>query len=317
MIRGYNAAKYDIIWILDSNVYVNPGCMGRSVNALMTPGIGLVHHLPCGVRAQTYGSRLEEAFLNTAHSKMYITINKVAVASCIIGKSNMFRKSDLAHLGGLEYYGKFMSEDNIMGVGLWEKGLRHSMTTDLAYQTLGSLSVPDYFKRRARWIRIRKYTVVAATLFEPFTESILNGLLAAWAISRFLGTSIPLFLVVHYSVWIASDWMIVTTLDPATRQEPMRFLRAWVVRELCALPLWLYAMAGSTVEWRGKSFWLNRDGTVTVARPNTLRKLLHKWMPRPVTARCIPKADMIVSSVKLGDSRDPLLAPRRPEGLRN
>ncbi|KAJ3023710.1 hypothetical protein HKX48_001600 [Thoreauomyces humboldtii] len=266
MQHAWEAAQYDIIWIMDSNVSADPGCMQRSVAALSQPQIGLVHHLPCGVRAQTYGSSLEQTFLNTAHAKMYVTINKLAVASCLIGKSNMFRRSDLADVGGLAYFGKYMSEDNIIGEALWAKGLRHAMTTDLAYQTLGSLSARDYFDRRARWIRIRKYTVTVATLTEPLTESIVNGLLAAWSLTV-LAPQIPTlpFLAFHFAVWLASDWIIATTLDPATRNTRTAFFKAWVVRELATLPLWIYAMAGSTVEWRGKLFWLNSDGTVQPA----------------------------------------------------
>ncbi|KAI8918489.1 glycosyl transferase family 21-domain-containing protein, partial [Powellomyces hirtus] len=262
MLRGYNAAKHDIIWILDSNVYVNPGCMSRSVAALTLPGIGLVHHLPCGVRPLTNGSCIEQMFLNTAHAKMYVTINKLSVASCLIGKSNLFRRSDLADLGGLENYGKYLSEDNIIGEAIWAKGLRHRMTTDLAYQTLGSLSVLDYFHRRARWIRIRKYTVTAATLTEPFTESVVNGLLGALGFWKLMDIPILPFLAVHFATWITSDWLIATTLDKATRNKPASFFAGWIIREVFALPLWLFAMAGSTVEWRGRLFWLHTDGTV-------------------------------------------------------
>ncbi|KAI9099385.1 glycosyl transferase family 21-domain-containing protein, partial [Phlyctochytrium arcticum] len=262
MLRGYEDAKYDIVWVLDSNVFVNPDCMGRSVAALLKPGIGLVHHLPCGVDPHTDGSRLEQAFLNTAHAKMYSTINKVGIASCLIGKSNMFRRSVLAKLGGLANFGKYMSEDNIMGEAIWALGLRHAMTVDVAFQTLGSLSSSDYFQRRARWIRIRKYTVTAATLFEPFTESIVNGLLGGWALSRLGYVDVGPFLAAHFIIWVLSDWIIATTLDPSTRRSKLQFWKAWFVREVSALPLWIMAMAGSTVEWRGKLFWLNSDGTV-------------------------------------------------------
>ncbi|KAI8822451.1 glycosyl transferase family 21-domain-containing protein [Fimicolochytrium jonesii] len=265
MIRAYQTAKYDIIWIIDSNVSVPPGCLSRSVVEISRPGIGLVHHLPCGVSPQTFGSRLEQAFLNTAHAKMYATINKLSVASCIIGKSNMFRKSSLAHLGGLEYFGKFMSEDNIIGEAIWATGKRHAMTTDLASQSLGSLSVADYLGRRARWIRIRKYVTTAATLVEPFTESIVNGLLGSWGAYRLFAVPPHLFLPLHFALWILSDVLISTTLDCSVLRDPVKFIAAWCVREVLALPLWCYAMAGRTVAWRGKWYWLRSDGTVTVA----------------------------------------------------
>ncbi|KAJ3044295.1 hypothetical protein HDV00_002615 [Rhizophlyctis rosea] len=127
---------------------------------------------------------------------MYSTINKAAVASCIIGKSNMFRRSSLTAVGGLRYFGKYMCEDNIIGEYLWKEGWRHRLTSDLAYQTLGdSLSLWAYIQRRARWIRIRKYTVTAATLAEPFSESIVSGLWASWAVSATWGIPMWKFLL--------------------------------------------------------------------------------------------------------------------------
>lgn len=32
--RGFEEAKYDIVWVVDSNIYSDPGCLGRSVDEL-------------------------------------------------------------------------------------------------------------------------------------------------------------------------------------------------------------------------------------------------------------------------------------------
>ncbi|KAJ3057027.1 hypothetical protein HK097_001511 [Rhizophlyctis rosea] len=267
LIRGYETAKHDIIWILDSNVSIpSPTALLSSVRALLSPRIGLVHHLPVGIVPTSNGSLLERTFLNTAHAKMYLTINKIAIASCIIGKSNMFRRSDLKAVGGLRHFGKYMCEDNIIGEYIWGLGLRHKMTGDLALQSLGdSLTVWDYIKRRARWIRIRKYTVTAATLAEPFSESLVCGFWAAWAFYRTLGVPVWKFLPVHFGVWFAFDYFISSTLDPSVLKQPVRYFLSWVVRECLALPVWGLAMWGTVVEWRGRDFNLRRDGTVDLA----------------------------------------------------
>ena len=36
-------------------------------------------------------------------------------------------------------------------------------------------AVKDYIQRRVRWLRVRKYMVLLATLIEPTTESIICG----------------------------------------------------------------------------------------------------------------------------------------------
>lgn len=41
------------------------------------------------------GSFVEAIFLGCNHAKMYLAINRLAVESCVVGKSNLWRKSDL------------------------------------------------------------------------------------------------------------------------------------------------------------------------------------------------------------------------------
>ncbi|KAJ3218784.1 hypothetical protein HDU67_004032 [Dinochytrium kinnereticum] len=262
LIRSYAASKYEIIWILDSNCTVHKDSLGRSVDQLMQPRVGLVHHIPIGVRSEGVGSLIEGTFLNTSHAKMYITINKLGFSPCIVGKSNLFWKESLKPVDGLTKFGRFMSEDNILGNTIWNQRLLHSMTEDVVAQPLGKLSLKDYFLRRARWTRIRKYTVVGATLFEPFSESVVNALVSAHAMEFFFGISATLYFFIHMSLWFLIDLTIAVLVAPEPTSHFPQFLFAWLVREVTALPVYLYACAGSTVAWRGTLYRLKNDGTV-------------------------------------------------------
>lgn len=283
LIRGYESSKHDILWILDSNIQVAVDCLSRSVHELCKTGVGLIHHLPCGLRPNTTGSQLEMTFLNTAHAKMYIAINSLGISSCVVGKSNLFRKSQLNRKGGLISFGKFMSEDNIIGQALWDQNLSHRITCDLAYQSLGSLSISEYIKRRARWTRIRKYAVPAATILEAFSESISCGICGSIAFYYFFGLSPYIFFGIHMALWFISDYAVYSTLYPkSSLLAPFpTFLVSWTFRELTAIYIYMYAVAGSTVEWRGKTYKLNRDGTVFVSKAkstSTLDELVNKLM---------------------------------------
>ncbi|CAO3609349.1 unnamed protein product [Cunninghamella blakesleeana] len=214
LIKSYNAAKHDILWILDSNVHVHTDTLGRSVDELEKPGIGLVHHLPIAIEPTSYAAHVEQVFLNTNHAKMYLAINKVGIASCVMGKSNLYRKSDLDKAGGLKAFGKYMAEDNIIGEALWALGLRHRMSADMACQVLGNITPKEYCGRRARWVRLRKYIVTAATLVEPITESIVCGCMGAWGFNHLWPTifSIKYFLFFHWLCWCLNDYWLYRTL---------------------------------------------------------------------------------------------------------
>jgi hypothetical protein len=210
---------------------------------------------------------------------MYLGINWLAPSSCVIGKSTLFHRSQLQKCGGLRSFGKFMAEDNMIGQSLWDLGLRHKITPDLAHQNLGRMSSFDFFIRRSRWARIRKYTVVMATIVEPFSESIMLSIIFAISMmklfeKKWISIELPFFplFIAHLFVWFAQDAITFVVLLRASRQKRSisSFLRSWVLREITALPLYLWSISGCTVDWREATYRLLRGGTVElVSRPDS------------------------------------------------
>jgi ceramide glucosyltransferase len=296
LIRSYRQAAHDIIWVVDSGVMAAPGTLARSVDALLGPPssaptgprrkIGLVHHVPFAFSsgAGKLGSKLEEAFLNTNHAKMYIALNTIAIDSCVVGKSNLWRRSDVDRVNGSEIpipnaaeggrqagecglavFGRFLAEDNMIARALWhELGQRHDLSCDVVRNAVGHMTLSDYVWRRVRWVRVRKHMVFAATLLEPFTESIVLGLIGAASLRYLTGLSAWIFLPIHFISFIFVDLDVYASLAghplPTTSRWP--FIGAWLARELLALPIWVLAMFGSEVEWRGKKYQVLRNGEV-------------------------------------------------------
>lgn len=267
--RAYREAKGDIIWNIDCNVWVGSGVAGRMVDMLYGYGrqrkYKFVHQLPVTVdtseiTAETKkdaagsrlvqllqskrfsarrrflnvlaigGGRLDELFMSSAHAKFYTAINTVLIAPCIVGKSNMFRRSHLNALTdgkGLDYFSHNICEDHLIGDLIWRRDVpdavrgrseiecgrtneaskRQAWATwgnhallpgDPAIQPMEFFPIVEYIARRIRWLRVRKFTVTLATLVEPGTESILCGLYGAYAF-----TTLPYF---HNTWHIPQTW---------------------------------------------------------------------------------------------------------------
>lgn len=307
LVRAYRQAAHDILWVLDSNISVDHGTLARSVDALDPPPraapsgrkrIALVHHVPFAfVTEPTIGARIEEAFLNTNHAKMYLAINTFAVDSCVVGKSNLYRKSDLDRVDGslkpsssvgsderekgLPAFGRFLAEDNMIAGALWhELDLRHDLSCDVARNAIGNMSLADYIWRRVRWIRVRKHMVLVATLVEPFTESVLLGTLASIALNYLIGFPPWIFLPIHFIAWLLVDLDVYASLagQPLPFGIIFRdFIVAWCLRELLALPIWSVAIWGSTVTWRGKEYVVLRNGELS--RGGKQGSVLEGWLP--------------------------------------
>ena len=367
LVRPYSQAKYDIIWVVDSQVWMPDGAMARAVDSLTltrqpkpVPAflnrsphgsrVGLVHHVPLAVLpGSSWGSQVERVFLSTTHAKMYLAINSLSIDSCVMGKSNMYRKSDLervpdsffevsdrgsrgeagaigssafaatstagAHAnsnnishdddyvvvsdreaqtqtqplldsdsdssgklnGGpigktvqssaraLARFGIYLAEDNMLALSLWRAplSLSHVLARgDVAHTAVGDIrTLGDYARRRMRWIRVRKHMVLAATLLEPFTESLIAGLMGLFAVRWFVFgqvslelvsvTSVLLF-VAHLTAWYLTDLAVLKALCAGVelpQHERWTFLRAWCIREAMALPIWMWAVSGSTGEF--------------------------------------------------------------------
>lgn len=265
------------------------------------------------------GGRFEELFLASSHAKMYSAINTVLLAPCIVGKSSMFRRSHLdylTHLGcrpqrlprrpGVDYFSDNICEDHLIGDRLWKEKIpeeaeygevwgKHNLAFgDIAIQPMSGISVRSYIDRRVRWLRVRKFTVLLATLVEPGTESFLCSLYLAFGAT----TVLPLYFQQSYSLlgswtsffavwtlsvlfWMATDWTVHVRLHSAATVEvdehtppfarphtDRRFARrpftewllAWLGREALALPIWVWAFyCGTQVVWRDRAFKVGLD----------------------------------------------------------
>lgn len=198
---------------------------------------------------QLGGGRLEELFMSSAHAKFYTAINTVLIAPCIVGKSNMFRRSHLdaltgplpAQAEGIDFFSSNICEDHLIGDRLWRKQIpgeqagekwgKHALVFgDLAIQPMAGMSVREYVARRVRWLRVRKFTVTLATLVEPGTEAFLCSLYGAFAVTTlpFFGDvlGVPRSWAAFWAFWAASvaawcvvDWTLYRKLHSANSIE--------------------------------------------------------------------------------------------------
>lgn len=313
MSRAYREAKGDVVWIIDCNVWVSPYTCERMLDKLESNKF--IHLLPLvvnvtptesGIPSNVFGGRLEEMFLSSSHAKFYTAINTVLIAPCIVGKSTMFRRSHLNSLTydqGIDYFSSNICEDHLIGDLLWKRKVpeetgndakplgKHALCFgDLAVQPVSEMKGIEYWNRRVRWLRVRKYTVMLATFVEPGTESFLCSFYGAFActILPFFNTYLHVprtwpaffaFWLLSVSIWCAMDRRLycflhsgasisvdkntpafVRSQESRGRKTLQEWLLAWLGRESLALPIWLWAFwGGATVEWRGQKFWVGVD----------------------------------------------------------
>ncbi|MCJ1393002.1 hypothetical protein MMC18_005874 [Xylographa bjoerkii] len=271
------------------------------------------------------GGLLDEMFLSTSHAKFYTAISTVAIAPCTVGKSNMFRRfhlntltptSDpLSRSPGIDYFSENICEDHLIGDLLWktpvpgsvrENALKEGGSSCLdereeniswghhalvlappCIQPVAQQSISTYVARRARWLRVRKFTVPMATFVEPGTESLLCTLYCAFGLTSYplcsevfgisrTWTTFFFIWIMGVIAWGAVDYWVWSMLQnwdgeenedniplfvgSASQRPRSSWVGAWLGRELLALPIWTWAVVGgTTVVWRGRRFWVGMD----------------------------------------------------------
>ena len=158
--------------------------------------------------------------------------------------------------------------------------------SSLCTQPVANTSLISYIDRRTRWLRVRKFTVPAATLVEPGTESLLCSAYGAWGLTtlpwcntilRIPQTWSTFFTIYFTSIimWAFVDRYVSSLLlygatcqaerpsfgrATGKRRGLKGWILAWLGREFLAFPIWAWAFFGGvTVVWRGRKFWVGMD----------------------------------------------------------
>lgn len=317
LTQAYKLAKHNLVWIWDLNVWVPRHTLAKLVaylsRRLLERGrrVKLVHHTPLAVAMRPHqpGAMLDEMFLSTAHATFYNGLNVINTAPCVNGKLSMYRRSDLdasvaaatgacAPGDGLAHFARYIGEDNQIAIALWNHPAHDpgfsKLLPEAVFQPVEGRSVLSFVWRRVRWLRVRKFMVLAATLLEPTTECLLLGAMGSYAVPQlwcareaqtYLNRAVTAeqlrYFAAHVLAWLAKDaiqWRILRTAvwwqypDPETASTvplwiapppttpSFTWLATWALRETLALPVWTLAMCGLEVLWRGAAFSIKPHG---------------------------------------------------------
>ena len=261
LIRSYKQASHDWILISDSNTRVTPHHL-TNLGHQFKHGVAMQTSIVAGVDGSGIGGLLESTFLNTFYARSVMALS-VLGHPCVIGKAMMFRKSILERTGGLRSLKKHIAEDYAAGRKLHLLGFRVQVSQNPIHQHLGNYSFKMFWSRHIRWGRLRKMQTPFGFIVEPLFNSILSGMLGAYAFSKIFHVSPIIFFGAHMAYWFTCDFILSSRV--ATRPG-FSFLPIWVLREFTHFPLWIHIALGNSINWRGKTIVLKRPVFATRRR---------------------------------------------------
>ena len=244
-------ARYPTLLVNDSDIRVPSDYLRRVVGPLEEASVGMV---TCLYRARSdyWPGRWEALGIATDFAPGVLVAPLVGVREFGLGSTLLFRRADLEAIGGFDALADYIADDyqlakRITGLGRRVVLSRLAVETSVTGRTWGQV-----WRRQVRWARTIRVSR-GAYLGLPLSNASL------WALAALLAgawwVALPL-VALRMVVGLVAGVGILGDRSVVRRFCLMPF------RDLWGFAVWLFGLAGSTVEWRGLRLRLTRDGRI-------------------------------------------------------
>ncbi|MEP7012993.1 MAG: glycosyltransferase [Acidobacteriota bacterium] len=263
-------ARHELHLISDSNVRPDPTYLRALAAEMEDPAVGLVGSVLAGVGATSFGARLENlqwnSFVASAVSGADI-LSRLTRQPIMVGKSMLFRNSDLHRLGGLAGVKDVLAEDYEIGRRFAAAGFRVALSPHAVAVRHERRSVAAFAERHLRWAAMRRSLSPFAYLGEALllpTPWLFAAGTAGLAASR---PGIAIGATAGLAARIAFDLVLSRTLARRASDPPrvveLADLAAVPAKDCAALAFWLAGWFRNIVSWRGHRLRIGRGSRLT------------------------------------------------------
>jgi ceramide glucosyltransferase len=255
------AAQHDLVLQSDANVRARPDYLRRVVTELVAEKGSLLSSMVVGVGESSLGGAMENLQLTGMIAPSVCFALYYFRTTCVIGKSMLFRRSELAEMGGLESVKDLLAEDFMLGRAFELAGRKVLLSTTVAENVNTDPSIERFMARHTRWLKMRAVIHVPAFIADLLANPVGLSVFAI-AVSGF-DPRIALLALPLVATKFALDLFAVRR----TRGQamPLRYLWVLPLKDILLFAVWPYAAISRSIEWRGVKL---RLGGRSVLRPD-------------------------------------------------
>jgi len=251
--RMLEAARHEIVVMGDSDVRVSPRLLETLAREFQDERVGLITCPYRAVAGRSLWSRMEAVFMNTEFLGGVLVARLLNGMDFALGPTIAVRKRALAQIGGFDFLKDYLAEDFVMGNRVAASGWRVLLSSEVIEHRIGSEKFAPNLSHRLRWLRSTRRSRPLGYIGQVFTNPFAVGLIVWVIVPAWWPALLATAMVRAASAWAQAGWVLH---DPLTR----RYWWAVLPQDVWNFLIWVAGFFGNTVVWRGRTYYLARDG---------------------------------------------------------
>jgi ceramide glucosyltransferase len=248
-------ARHAVLVLSDSDIRVRPDYLRRISQALAEPGVGVVTCPYYGVANAGFWSRMAAMGISYQFLPSVAVGVGLGLATPCMGSTIALRRDTLEAIGGFEAFADVLADDYAIGAAVRATGARSVVAPVLVAHGCAEARLGDLFAHELRWARTIRGVDPAgffgSAVTHPAPLALIACLLAPT--SPLAWTTLGLALAVR--LWLMRQVDIAADL-------PSRDWWILPFRDLISFGVFLAALFGRDVNWRGQRYRVDRQGTM-------------------------------------------------------
>ena len=248
------AAAHDLLVMSDSDIRVERSLLLRVAAEFQDPRLGVATCPYRAIAGASVWSQLEAVGMNTEFFGGVLVARMLEGMRFAVGPTIVARKRALEAIGGFDRLKDYLAEDFVMGQFAAEAGWGVSLSRQVVEHRIGSESWAKNAAHRMRWARSTRRSRPAGYVGQLFT----NPLPIAVALSLVAPAWWPQ-LVVTLVLRALAGWIVA--------RQVLGSKVGWgllIPQDLLSFLFWVAGFFGNSINWRGRQYKLEKNGTFTL-----------------------------------------------------
>lgn len=264
MISGFAASSYDVIVFSDSDARVGPDFLRETVACTEDPKVGLGFGAPAYEGAEDWGAALMSFSANSFVLRL-ASMCLFGAFDGAVGTAMVARRGVIEGIGGLEQFGRQVTDDLPLARAIREAGYRIHLLKGPARIVHRRYGFTRWWTHLGRWLVIIRH-------YWPnnFVITSLADLAPWWAFFYFIASLVrgdgPYLGLGLIATVLGTQVVSAAMINAGFVRDGNLWRYLWVVpvQELARLPLVIRSALKDEISWRGRKLRIRPDCTATL-----------------------------------------------------